>query len=56
MRSGGSYDLILLCVKAYSLAEAMNDFASAVGPNTIILPLLNGMRHIELLAGRFGEE
>ena len=34
----------------------MNDFAAAVGPNTIILPLLNGMRHIELLAGRFGDE
>jgi 2-dehydropantoate 2-reductase len=52
----GSYDLILLCVKAYSLAVAMNDFAAAVAPNTIILPLLNGMRHIELLAGRFGED
>jgi 2-dehydropantoate 2-reductase len=50
------YDLIILCVKAYSLAAAMNDFAAAVGPNTIILPLLNGMRHLELLAGRFGEE
>jgi 2-dehydropantoate 2-reductase len=53
---GGSYDLILLCVKAYSLAGAMNDFAAAVGPNTIILPLLNGMRHLELLASRFGED
>jgi len=52
----GSYDLIILCVKAYSLAVAMNDFAAAVGPNTIILPLLNGMRHIELLAGRFGDD
>ena len=41
----GSYDLIILCVKAYSLAVAMNDFAAAVAPNTIILPLLNGMRH-----------
>ena len=52
----GSYDLIILCVKAYSLAVAMNDFAAAVAPNTIILPLLNGMRHIELLTGRFGED
>jgi 2-dehydropantoate 2-reductase len=52
----GSYDLIILCVKAYSLAEAMNDFAAAVGPNTIILPLLNGMRHLELLTRRFGED
>lgn len=50
-----SYDLIILCVKAYSLAGAMNDFAAAVGANTIILPLLNGMRHLELLTSRFGE-
>ncbi len=52
----GPYDLIILCVKAYSLAEAIDDFAPAVGPGTIILPLLNGMRHIEHLTKRFGEE
>jgi len=52
----GSYDLIILCVKAYSLAVAMKDFAAAVASNTIILPLLNGMRHIELLARRFGDD
>jgi 2-dehydropantoate 2-reductase len=51
----GAYDLILLCVKAYSLDAAMNDFAGAVGASTMILPLLNGMRHIDLLASRFGD-
>jgi 2-dehydropantoate 2-reductase len=51
----GPYDLILLCVKAYSLDAAMNDFAGAVGASTMILPLLNGMRHIDLLANRFGD-
>jgi 2-dehydropantoate 2-reductase len=51
-----SYDLIILCVKAYSLVGAMNDFAAAVGPNTIILPLLNGMRHLELLTRKFGDD
>src|ERR1700753_3124071 len=45
----GSYDLLILCVKAYSLERAMNDFAPAVGGGTIILPLLNGMRHLALL-------
>jgi 2-dehydropantoate 2-reductase len=50
----GPYDLILLCVKAYSLDAAMDDFARAVGAGTMILPLLNGMRHIDLLANRFG--
>ena len=50
----GAYDLIILCVKAYSLEAAINDFAPAVGPGTMILPLLNGMRHLELLARQFG--
>jgi 2-dehydropantoate 2-reductase len=52
----GSYDLIILCVKAYSLEAAIHDFAPAVGPGAMILPLLNGMRHLELLARQFGEE
>jgi 2-dehydropantoate 2-reductase len=52
----GSYDLLLLSVKAYSLETAMNDFAPAVGAGTIVLPLLNGMRHLDLLAGRFSED
>jgi 2-dehydropantoate 2-reductase len=51
----GGYDLILLSVKSYSLPSAMNDFAGAVGRETMILPVLNGMRHIDLLAERFGK-
>lgn len=50
------FDLILLSTKAYSLAEAIEDFAPAVGPETVILPLLNGMDHLDALAARFGEE
>src|SRR5438552_14231369 len=50
------YDLVFLSVKAYALETAMNDFAAAVGPETMILPVLNGMRHIDLLAKRFGED
>jgi 2-dehydropantoate 2-reductase len=49
------YDLVFLSVKAYALEAAMNDFAAAVGPETMILPVLNGIRHIDLLAKRFGE-
>jgi 2-dehydropantoate 2-reductase len=48
------YDLILLSTKAYSLAAAIDDFAPAVGPDTAILPLLNGMSHLDTLAARFG--
>jgi 2-dehydropantoate 2-reductase len=50
-----SYDVVFLSVKAYALETAMNDFAAAVGPETMIFPVLNGMRHIDLLAKRFGE-
>ncbi len=49
-------DLILLSVKAYDLAAAMDDFAPAVGPHTLILPLLNGIQHLDLLDDRFGAE
>src|SRR5208282_1232447 len=49
------YDVILLGVKSYALSGAMNDFAAAVGPETMILPVLNGMRHIDLLSARFGK-
>ena len=50
------FDLILLSTKAYSLESAMEDFAPAVGANTTILPLLNGMRHLQMLDARFGGE
>lgn len=49
------YDVVLLAVKAYALEAAMDDFAAAVGGGTMILPVLNGMRHIDVLAARFGE-
>ena len=49
------YDLILLGVKNYALSAAVNDFAAAVGPDTMILPFLNGMSHIDLLIERFGK-
>ena len=50
------YDLIILAVKAYALNQAMTDLAPAVGPATVIVPLLNGMRHLDLLVSRFGPE
>ena len=49
------YDLVFVSVKAYALEVAMSDFAAAVGSQTMILPVLNGMRHVDLLAKRFGE-
>ena len=48
------YDLILVSCKAYDLDSAIASFAPAVGPKTLILPLLNGMRHLDVLESRFG--
>ncbi|MFC5580453.1 2-dehydropantoate 2-reductase [Rhodanobacter terrae] len=51
-----TYDLIVLSCKAYGLEQAMADIAPAVGPDTAILPLLNGMRQLDLLEARFGAQ
>ncbi|MEP6839123.1 MAG: 2-dehydropantoate 2-reductase [Bradyrhizobium sp.] len=48
------FDLILVGVKSYSLDEAMDQFAAAVGPDTMILPVLNGIVHVDRLVARFG--
>ncbi|WP_159565984.1 2-dehydropantoate 2-reductase [Budvicia diplopodorum] len=50
------YDLILLSCKAYDLENAIQSFAPAVSSNTMILPLLNGMRHLNTLESTFGAE
>lgn len=50
------WDLILLNCKAYGLEQVMDDIAPAVGPQTAILPLLNGMRQLDLLDARFGAQ
>ncbi len=49
-----AFDLVLLSCKAYDLDSAIASFAPAVGPGTVILPLLNGMRHLDILDERFG--
>ena len=51
---GEPFDVVLVGVKAYSLDDAMSQFAPAVGPGTMILPILNGLKHIDALIARFG--
>lgn len=51
-----TYDLVLLSCKAFHLEAAIDSFAPAVGPPTAILPLLNGMRHLDTLEQRFSAE
>src|SRR6266498_4472728 len=49
-----TFDLVLLSCKAYDLEGAITSFGPAVGPDTVILPLLSGMRHLDILDERFG--
>lgn len=50
------YDFIIIACKSYDLASAIDSIAPGVGPTTAIIPLLNGIAHIELLNARFGQE
>ena len=50
------FDLVLIGTKSYSLMEATDQFAPAVGPTTAILPILNGLAHLDTLSLRFGAE
>jgi 2-dehydropantoate 2-reductase len=48
------FDVVLLSCKAFDLDDAIRSFAPAVGAQTAIIPLLNGMRHLDVLDGKFG--
>lgn len=50
------FDLIVVGTKSYALNEAMDQFAPAVGPNTVIMPILNGLAHFDVLSRRFGAD
>ncbi len=50
------FDVVLLSCKAFDLEDAIKSFAPAVGPNTSIIPMLNGMQHLKILDDRFGAE
>ncbi|MFL6815577.1 MAG: ketopantoate reductase family protein, partial [Bradyrhizobium sp.] len=50
------FDVVLLSCKAFDLEDAMKSFAPAVGSQTSIVPLLNGMLHLDLLDRKFGRE
>lgn len=52
----GPYDLVIVGCKSYDLAPTMESFAPAVGPNTAVLPYLNGMKHMDALTARFGRK
>src|SRR5580692_13192853 len=50
------FDVVLLSCKAFDLEDAIKSFAPAVGPQTAIIPLLNGTLHLDVLDNKFGAE
>ena len=52
----GAFDLVLLSCKAYDLDDAIAAIRPAVGPATAIVPMLNGLAHLDRLDAAFGPE
>ena len=50
----GPYDIVLLTCKAYDLSNAIATIDPFVGPKTAVLPLLNGVAHMDQLNDKFG--
>jgi 2-dehydropantoate 2-reductase len=50
------YDVILLACKTYDLDSAITAITPAVGEYSAVLPLLNGIRHVDVLNQKFGEK
>jgi 2-dehydropantoate 2-reductase len=52
----GVFDAVLLTAKAYDLEQAIAAIRPAIGPGTAILPVLNGLGHLDQLDAAFGPE
>lgn len=52
----GPFDIALLACKAYDLDPAIEAVAPHVKNGALLLPLLNGMAHVERLRETFGED
>ena len=52
--TGNPADLVIFAVKATALDQAMEDAAGQIGPNTVLLSVLNGITSERLLEQRFG--
>lgn len=50
------FDVVLLSTKSYHLAGAIENIRPYVTENTLVLPLLNGIAHIDELVSAFGAE
>ncbi|MEB3751337.1 hypothetical protein EP10_002178 [Geobacillus icigianus] len=52
----GPFDVVVFASKAYHLTGAIADAKPYVGEGTMVLPLLNGIAHMESLWAVFGRE
>jgi 2-dehydropantoate 2-reductase len=55
-QSVGKVDCVIVATKAWQLTESIEQLKTLVGEKTAILPLLNGMEHMDLLLDTFGSE
>lgn len=55
-RISSEYDLVVLSCKSYDLSSAIPAITAAVGRQTRVLPLLNGLAHMHALDAAFGSE
>ena len=51
-----TYDVILVAVRTSAVESAIDDIRSAVGPDSRIVPIMNGIRHLSLLTAAFGAQ
>ena len=50
------WDIIVLAVKGQALPSVIDDISPAVGPDTVIVPTLNGVHHMQTLTEHFGRQ
>jgi 2-dehydropantoate 2-reductase len=54
--SGGSYDVILLCVKSFHTREACLRVGSLLAPQGLTVSMQNGLGNLEIIAQEFGPD
>lgn len=52
----GRYDIVILACKAYDLQVAADAVRPALSPQGLLLPLLNGIAHLDYLDSLFGQD
>ncbi len=55
-RSVGTVDVLILAIKAWQINDAIVEMKPLIGNNTLIVPLLNGIEHVDMLVNEFGRE